>query len=57
MSLAWYDFYGRLLNIPRREVDCMPFGELGDMIACYQIINGAEQKTEADDDEMIPDLR
>lgn len=35
----------------------MPFGELSDMIACYQIINGAEMKEEADDEEMIPDVR
>jgi hypothetical protein len=34
----------------------MPFGELGDLIACYQISKGAEQKKEADDMEMIPDL-
>jgi len=34
----------------------MPFGEIGDMIACYQIINGAEQKKEVDDDDMIPDI-
>jgi hypothetical protein len=45
-----------LLNIPRRELLCMPLGELLDMIACYQIINGAKPKMEADDDEMIPDL-
>jgi len=45
-----------MLNIPRHELACMPFGELGDMIACYQIFNGAEQKKEADDMEMIPDL-
>lgn len=34
----------------------MPFGEIGDMIACYQITNGAEQKKEVDDYEMIPDI-
>jgi hypothetical protein len=34
----------------------MPFGELGDLIACYQIINGAEQKTKTNDEEMIPDI-
>lgn len=33
----------------------MPFGELGDVIACYQIIHGAEEKVVVDDfDEMIP---
>jgi hypothetical protein len=34
----------------------MPVGELGDMVACYQIINGAKPKMEADDEDMIPDL-
>lgn len=34
----------------------MPFGELLDMIACYQIVNGAEPERSADDEEMIPDL-
>jgi hypothetical protein len=34
----------------------MPFGEIGDLIACYQISNGAKQKEEADDMIMIPDL-
>ena len=53
----WFDFYGRILNIPRNEVNCMPFGELGDMIACYQIMNGAEQKQEVDDLDMIPDIK
>lgn len=32
----------------------MPFGELRDMIACYQISHGAKQKIEADDEDMIP---
>jgi len=45
-----------LLNIPRLELGCMPVGELGDMVACYQIINGAKPKMEADDEDMIPDL-
>lgn len=34
----------------------MPFGEMGDMIACYQIVSGAKQKREVDDMDMIPDL-
>jgi hypothetical protein len=34
----------------------MPLGELNDMIACYQIINGAKQAMPADDEDMIPDL-
>jgi len=30
---------------------------MNDMIACYQIIHGAAKlKTEADDEEMIPDI-
>lgn len=52
----WFDFYGRILNIPRNEINCMPFGEMGDLIACYQILNGAEQKQEVDDLDMIPDI-
>lgn len=56
MSFAWFYFWGRFLNIPRKEIDCMPFGEMGDMIACYQIVNGAEQKEEIDDEIMIPDI-
>lgn len=33
----------------------MPFGELRDMIACYQILHGAEEKIILDDfDEMVP---
>ena len=34
----------------------MPFGELLDMIACYQITHGAKEKFTPDDDDMIPDL-
>ena len=34
----------------------MPVGELGDMVACYQIINGAKPKMEADDEDMILNL-
>lgn len=34
----------------------MPFGEICDMIACYQIVHGAKQAQPADIDEMIPDL-
>lgn len=34
----------------------MPFGELRDLIACYQIANGAREKVPPDDEEMIPDL-
>lgn len=34
----------------------MPFGELQDMVACYQISNGAEPKKVLDDEDMIPDI-
>lgn len=34
----------------------MPFGELLDLIACYQIARGAKEKRVLSDDEMIPDL-
>lgn len=40
----------------RGEVACTPIGEMGDLVACYQIFNGATPRGEADDDEMIPDL-
>lgn len=34
----------------------MPFGEMADMIACYQISNGAQEKVTPDDEDMIPDI-
>lgn len=34
----------------------MPFGELLDLIACYQIANGATEKVAGDDEDMIPDF-
>ena len=34
----------------------MPFGELSDLIACHQIANGAKEKRDVDDEDMIPDL-
>lgn len=56
MSFAWFYYHGRSLNIPRAELDCMPFGELRDMIACRQIAYGAKEKFVPDDEDMIPDL-
>jgi hypothetical protein len=52
---VWFEYYGRILNIPRDEFWCMPFGELGDLIACHQIYNGAKEKN-TDDEIMIPDI-
>lgn len=34
----------------------MPFGELRDMIACWQIAHGTKEKFVPDDEDMIPDL-
>ncbi len=34
----------------------MPMGKLMDLIACYQIVNGAEERSQADDDDMLPDI-
>jgi len=34
----------------------MPFGELKDMIACYQIAHGAKEKIVLDDEDILPDL-
>jgi len=34
----------------------MPFGELNDLIACHMIANGATEKRDVDDMEMIPDI-
>ena len=56
MSFAWFDYYGRVLGIQRGELNCIPFGELLDLIACYQIAHGAKEKRTPDDEEMIPDL-
>lgn len=56
IAFEWFRFYGLLLNIPLNDVGKMPFGELCDLIACYQIkFEGAKVKHEADDEEMIPD--
>ncbi len=40
----------------RAELNCTPFGELLDLMACHRIANGAKEKRVADDEEMIPDL-
>lgn len=37
-------FYGRLLNMSRREILVTRYGEMTDMIACYAIYNGAKIK-------------
>ena len=40
MNLAWYIFYGLKLGLSRNEAINTPFGEMCDLIACYQIDNG-----------------
>ena len=54
MSFAWFWFYGHLLNIPRAELRVMAFGELLDMISCYQIMHGIVEVAVSDDEEIIP---
>lgn len=40
-----------------READLLPFGELLDLIACYQIkVEDAKMARDMDDEEMIPDI-
>ena len=46
MNESWYLFYGRRLNMSRREVLCTKYGEMLDMIACLAIQNGAPAKQE-----------
>lgn len=51
-----------VLNIPEDEFWNMPIGEMNDIIACYQIANGAEEKIiqdpedDEDEDWIFPDL-
>ena len=47
---------GGCWNIPRQEAAALPMGEMLDMIACYQITQGATAKEDADDMAMIPDI-
>lgn len=44
MCLAWFLFYGRLLNMSRREIMATRYGEMLDMVSCFAIYNGAEAK-------------
>lgn len=44
MNESWYLFYGRRLNMSRREILCTKYGEMLDMIACLAIQNGAPEK-------------
>ena len=46
-----------MLGIPRRELCAMPMGELCDLIACWQIAQGAKERPVRPlDEDMIPDL-
>lgn len=52
MTLVWYLFYGRQLGMSRREILACPIGEMQDMIACMQIVNGATPQTYAELDDL-----
>lgn len=39
-------FYGRMLNMGKKEILLTRYGEMLDMIACYAIFNGAKPKKE-----------
>ena len=39
--MSWYLFYGRMVNMSKKEILCTPLGEMEDMIACMAIYNGA----------------
>lgn len=58
MSHAWFQFYGLRMGLKKQETFSYRYGEFLDLVACWQIkYEHAEPKQEADDDEMIPDLR
>ncbi|HIS65153.1 MAG TPA: hypothetical protein IAA83_07275 [Candidatus Avoscillospira avistercoris] len=50
MSPAWYQYYGLALGLSYEETQAIRYGELLDLIACYQIKReGAKTKTRRDD--------
>lgn len=52
--MIYLDLWGRTIGMTYDEFSTMPMGELHDMIAAYQILNGAE---EAAEEKYIPCLR
>lgn len=42
MTRAWFVFYGRMLNMTRREIMATRYGDMLDLISCLAIYNGAE---------------
>ena len=44
LNLSWFLFYGRKLNMNRREIMATKVGEMRDMIACLYIYHGAKPK-------------
>ena len=40
LSLPWFLFYGRVLNMSRQEILITPYSEMIDMITCLSIYNG-----------------
>ena len=52
MSFAWYRYYAFQIGVSRRETAAMRFGELLDLIACYQIKHeGARLRAASEEDE------
>ena len=50
MSPAWFRYYAMILGLSYFEAGAIIYGELLDLIACYQIKNeGAKVKTGRDD--------
>lgn len=47
---AWLKFFGMRAGLSKAEMLHTPIGEILDYVACEAIFNGADQKTEADDD-------
>lgn len=44
LTVSWYLFYGRKMNMNRQEILITPIGEMRDMIACLSIYHGAKPK-------------
>lgn len=43
-SLIYFDVWGRILNIPAREYNSLPIGELIDHISAYRVIRGEAEE-------------
>lgn len=50
MSPAWYQYYGLAMGLTYEQTHAIRYGELLDLIACYQIKReGAKTKTSKED--------